>query len=191
LIYILTFFYIYHATIKKYNPQQNRKYYQVNQYIKAPQIRVIANDGENLGVISLAEAQQAAKERGLDLVMVTENANPPVCRIIDFKKFRYKEQKKDQSGRKKGKSQDVKEVRFTPFIGKNDLDNRIKKIRSFLEGGDKVKLTVKFVGRQITRKDFGNRVIQVVLEEIEDIAKVESEPKLQGKILAMTVKPRK
>lgn len=191
MIYILTFFYIYHATIKKYNPQQNRKYYQVNQYIKAPQIRVIANDGENLGVISLAEAQQAAKERGLDLVMVTENANPPVCRIIDFKKFRYKEQKKDQSGRKKGKSQDVKEVRFTPFIGKNDLDNRIKKIRSFLEGGDKVKLTVKFVGRQITRKDFGNRVIQVVLEEIEDIAKVESEPKLQGKILAMTVKPRK
>lgn len=123
--------------------------------------------------------------------MVTENAKPPVCKIIDFKKFRYNEQKKDQAGKKKTKTQEIKEVRFTPFIGKNDLDNRIKKIRAFLQDGDKVKLTVKFVGRQITRKDFGNRVMDEVMEQLEDIAKVEQEPRLQGKILAMTIKPIK
>ena len=123
--------------------------------------------------------------------MVTENANPPVCRIIDFKKFLYNEQKKDQAGKKKSKTQEIKEVRFTPFIGKNDLDNRVKKIRSFLEDGDKVKLTVKFVGRQITRKDFGDRVIQDVWQQVEDIAKIEQDPILQGKMLAMTIKPKK
>lgn len=134
---------------------------------------------------------EIAAERGLDLVMVTEQANPPVCRIIDFKKFRYNEQKKDEAGKKKGKTQDTKEVRFTPFIGRADLDSRVKKIRTFLEDGDKVKLSVKFVGRQITRKDFGNRVIEEVFEQIKDISKVEQEPKLQGKILAMVVKPNK
>jgi translation initiation factor IF-3 len=127
----------------------------------------------------------------MDLVEVTDKATPPVCRIIDFRKFRYNEQKKDQSGRKKGKSQDIKEVRFTPFIGRGDFDSRIKKIRSFLEEGDKVKLTVKFVGRQITRKDFGDRIMNEALVAVEDIAKVESEPTLQGKMLAMVIKPRK
>ena len=177
--------------MKRYAKQYKRKYYKINQYIQDPKVRVIIDGGENLGVIKLEEAKKIAAEKSLDLVVVTENAKPPVCKIIDFKKLRYNEQKKTQSGRKKGKVQDIKEVRFTPFIGKNDLDNRVKKIRTFLEDGDKVKLTVKFVGRQITRKDFGNRVIQTVYEEIEDIAKIEVEPKLQGKILAMIVKPKK
>jgi translation initiation factor IF-3 len=123
--------------------------------------------------------------------MVTEHANPPVCRIIDFKKFRYGEQKKEQAGKLKGKKQDVKEVRFTPFIGRGDFDSRVKKIRSFLEDGDKVKLTVKFVGRQITRKDFGDRVMGEAYQAVSDIAKVEQEPKLQGKLLAMVIKPKK
>jgi translation initiation factor IF-3 len=168
-----------------------KRYYKLNQYIKDPKVRVIDHDGKNLGVMDTSEALFQAKRDDMDLVMVTENAKPPVCRIIDFRKFRYNQQKKEQSGKQKGKKQDIKEVRFTPFIGKGDFDSRIKKIRAFLEDGDKVKLTVKFVGRQITRKDFGNRVMNNAWQAVQDISKVESEPKLQGKILAMTIKPKK
>lgn len=177
--------------MKKYAKQYPKKYYKVNQYIKAPQVRVLVDGGENLGILKLEEALKLASDQHADLVMVTENANPPVCKIIDFRKFRYNEQKKDQAGKKKTKSQELKEVHFTPFIGKNDLDNRVKKIRAFLNEGDKVKLVVKFVGRQITRKDFGDRVVDDVLNQIEDIAKIEQEPKLQGKFLAAIVKPKK
>ncbi|NMC36145.1 translation initiation factor IF-3 [Candidatus Beckwithbacteria bacterium] len=167
-----------------------KKYYKLNQYIKAPEVRVIDETGENIGVIATTEALFKARQKGLDLVEVTEKANPPVCRIVDFRKFRYNEQKKTEAGNKKGKSQDLKEVRFTPFIGRSDLENRVKKIRSFLEDGDKVKLAVKFVGRQITRKDFGDRVMNEALELLgEEYYKVESEPKLQGKMLSMVIKP--
>lgn len=168
-----------------------KKYYKLNQYIKDPEVRVINHDGENLGVIKTNEALFKAKQEQMDLVMVTENTKPPVCRIIDFRKFRYNQQKKDQSGKQKGKKQDVKEIRFTPFIGKGDFDNRINKIRSFLEDGDKVKLTVKFVGRQITHKDFGDRVMNEALQAVAEISKIESEPKLQGKVLSATIKPKK
>lgn len=167
-----------------------RKFYKLNQYIKAPKVRVIDDQGENLGILDTQEALFKAKQKEMDLVLVTENAKPPVARIIDFKKFRYNQQKKDQAGKQKGKKQDIKEIRFTPFIGKADLENRIKKIRSFLKDGDKVKLTVKFVGRQITRKDFGDKVMSQALEAVKDISKVEKEPKLQGKILSMTIKPK-
>ena len=175
--------------VKKYR-NQVKKYYKLNQYIKAPEVRLIDETGENIGVIATTEALFKARQKGLDLVEVTEKANPPVCRIVDFRKFRYNEQKKTEAGNKKGKSQDLKEVRFTPFIGRSDLENRVKKIRSFLEDGDKVKLTVKFVGRQITRKDFGDRVMTEALEALgEEYYKIESEPKLQGKMLSMVIKP--
>ena len=165
-----------------------KKFYKVNQYIKSQEVRVIT-DGENLGVIPLAEALFKAKQQGKDLVQVTDSVIPPVCKIIDFQKFRYQEQKKDQSGKKKGKTQEIKEVRFTPFIGRGDFESRLKKIKGFLEDGDKVKITVKFTGRQITRKDFGNRVMDNALEELGDICKVEQTPKLQGKMLFMIIKP--
>jgi translation initiation factor IF-3 len=165
-----------------------RKYYKVNQNIKVPEVRVIA-DGKNLGVMPTQEAMFKARQQGLDLVEVSSKAKPPICKIIDFRKFRYNEQKKDQAGKKKGKTQDVKEVRFTPFIGRGDFESRIKKIKTFLNDDDKVKLTVKFVGRQITRKDFGDRVLNNALQELEDLYKVESEPVLQGKILSMIIKP--
>lgn len=168
-----------------------KKYYKLNQYIVAPEVRVLGPEGENIGVLKTPEALFKAKQLGMDLVLVTENAKPPVARIIDFRKFRYNQQKKEQLGKQKGKKQDVKEIRFTPFIGKGDFDSRIKKIRSFLEDGDKVKLTVKFVGRQITRKDFGDRVMNDAFLAVEDIAKIEIEPKLQGKILGMVIKPKK
>jgi translation initiation factor IF-3 len=165
-----------------------KKFYKINQYIKADQVRLISEE-ENLGLVPLPEALFKAKQQGKDLVQVTEKVTPPVCKIIDFQKFRYQQQKKDQSGKKKGKTQEMKEVRFTPFIGKGDFDARIKKIRSFLEDGDKVKITVKFTGRQITRKDFGNKVMDNALQELGDICKVEQPSKLQGKMLYMIIKP--
>jgi len=105
-------------------------------------------------------------------------------------KFHYQEQKKHQQSFKKGKSQEIKEVRFTPFIGKADFESRIKKIKSFLETGDKVKLTVKFTGRQITHKDFGDRILDNTLKELIDLYNVEQNKKLQGKLLYMIIKPK-
>jgi translation initiation factor IF-3 len=168
-----------------------RKFFKINQYIRSPKVRVITDDGDNLGVITLDEAMFKARQMGLDLVQVTEKVEPPVCKIIDFRKFKYLQQKKDQSGKKKTKTQDCKEVRFTPFIGQGDFQARMKKIKGFLDEGDKVKLTVKFTGRQITRKDFGDRVINQALEELGDTITVEQQPKLQGKMLIMIVKPKK
>lgn len=168
-----------------------RKYFRINQNIRAEKVRVITEEGENLGVITVEEALFKARQLGLDLVEITDKATPPICKIIDFRKFKYNESKKDQSGKKKSKQQDIKEVRFTPFIGTGDFLNRIKKIRAFLEDGDKVKLTVKFTGRQITRKDFGDKVMSNALKELgEDLYSIEQHPKLQGKMLYMIIKPK-
>ena len=130
-----------------------------------------------------------AQEQGLDLVEVASKANPPVCKLINFKKFRYLERKKDSEGKKKSKRLELKEIRFTPFIGKNDLEYRIKKAEGFLKEGHKVKITVKFVGRQITRKEFGYDLLNTVTEKLRTLSSVELEPKFVGKLLSMTLAP--
>lgn len=134
-------------------------------------------------------ALDLARERGLDLVLVAPGANPPVAKLINFANFKYQQQKKDKAGRSRTKSSELKEVRLTPFIAENDLSNRIKKIREFLEDGDRVKINVKFVGRQITRKEFGEGIANQVIERLKDISIVDSEPKFQGKVLSATLKP--
>lgn len=165
-----------------------KKFYKINQFIKAEKVRVIV-DNENLGEMSLAEAFFRARQKGMDLVQVSDKVNPPICKIVDFRKFQYGEQKKEQAGKKKGNKQEVKEIWFTPFIGQGDFESRIKKIKTFLSQGNKVKLTVKFVGRQITRKDFGDRVLNQAMEALEDLFKIETNPVLQGKLLTMTIRP--
>lgn len=127
----------------------------------------------------------------MDLVEVAPNAKPPVCKIIDFKKFRYQEAKKEQAGRKKGKIKGSKEIRFTPFIAQNDYKIRVQRAKEFLTEGHKVKLVVKFVGRQITRKQFGFDLLKKAQEELKEVSKVESEPKFQGKLLMMVLTPTK
>lgn len=144
---------------------------------------MVGADGSQIGVISRDEALRRANEAGLDLVIVAENAKPPVAKIIAFAKFKYQQQQKESQGRKKAKTVEIKEVRFTPFIAEGDYQQRIKKARKFLEGGDKVRLTVKFVGRQITRKGFGENLISKAISELADCSRVEFNPKLQGKIL--------
>ena len=134
------------------------------------------------------EALFKARQKGLDLVEVAPKADPPVCKIIDFKKFKYQEAKKARAG-KKGKKHGLKGIRFTPFIAKKDFEGRVNRAQEFLSEGYKVKLTVKFVGRQITRKQFGYDLLKNAVQQLEEISKVESEPKLQGKLLVMILAP--
>ncbi|MFC1653522.1 translation initiation factor IF-3 [Patescibacteria group bacterium] len=166
-----------------------KKFYQLNQYIKAEELRVVDQDGGQVGVLKKQEALNRAREAGLDLVVVAEKAKPPVAKIVEFAKFKYQQQQKEAAGRKKAKTVDIKEVRFTPFIAEGDYNQRIKKARKFLEGRDKVRLTVKFVGRQITRKEFGKNLLEKAVAELEDIAKVEFAPRLQGKLYFTQLQP--
>lgn len=144
-----------------------------------------------MGVIPIGEALFKARQKRFDLVEVAPNTDPPVCKIIDFKKFIYQENKKVRSGRKMGKSKGPKEIRFTPFIAQNDYQIRIQKAKEFLAEGRSLKVVVKFLGRQITRKQFGYELLKKAQEELSEISKLESGPKLQGRLLAMVLKPKK
>ena len=166
-----------------------KRFYRINQYIEAPKVRVISEKGEQIGVIKLDEALFKARQQNLDLVEVAEKAKPPVCKIIDFKKFKYQESKKEQAGKRKNKQQDVKEFRFTPFIAQNDFEMRVKRAKKTLEGENKVKLTVKFVGRQMTRKEFGQNLLVKAIDQLKEISVVETAPKWQGRLLSTVLKP--
>lgn len=169
-----------------------RKIYQINQYIRAKEVRVVDEEGKQIGVMPLEKALKLAQEEGLDLVEVAAKTVPPVAKIIDFAKFKYQERRKHQLAKKKGaKGQDLKEIRFTPFIAENDFQIRLKRAREFLEEGNKVHLVVKFVGRQITRKEFGFDLIKRAYQSLEDIATMEREPNLKGKLLITTLSPAK
>ena len=150
---------------------------------------MISEKGEQIGVITLDEALFKARQQNLDLVEVAEKAKPPVCKIIDFKKFKYQESKKEQAGKRKNKQQDVKEFRFTPFIAQNDFEMRVKRAKKTLEGENKVKLTVKFVGRQMTRKEFGQNLLVKAIDQLKEISVVETAPKWQGRLLSTVLKP--
>jgi translation initiation factor IF-3 len=136
------------------------------------------------------KAVDQAQQKGLDLVLVAPNAKPPVAKIVDFAKFKYQQKQKHKSGKKKTKNVDIKEIRFTPFIAEGDFNFRIKKAREFLEDGNKVKLNVKFVGRQITRKQFGQDLLNKAIEQLSDLATIEREPNFQGKILSTQLQPK-
>jgi len=148
---------------------------------------VIGSDNKQIGVINREEALKKAKEENLDLVLIAENANPPVARIVDLGKFLYQEEKKNKKSKTKGS--DLKEIRFSPFIGEADYKTRIKRVKEFLEDKDKVKLTVVFLGRQMGSKSFGFELLKKVVNEFGDSIHVDSEPKFLGRHLSMTVSP--
>lgn len=141
--------------------------------------------------MTTSDALKKAKEAQLDLVVVAPRVNPPVAKIIDFSKFKYQQKQRDLAGRKKARSVDIKEIRFTPFIAEGDYAQRVKKARKFLTLGDKVRFTVKFVGRQITRKEFGFKLLEKAVEEVADISTIEFKPRLNGKLLFTQVQPMK
>lgn len=161
----------------------------VNEKIRAREVRLIDSNGDQLGVKSRQEALEIAGTRNLDLVLVAPNAKPPVCRIMDYGKYRFEQQKKEKEARKKQKVINVKEVRFTPGIGDHDFNTKLKNARKFLEKGDKVKATVRFRGRAITHKELGREVLDRMAEEVKDIATVESKAKMEGRNMFMMLAP--
>lgn len=167
------------------------KFYRINQYIQAKEVRVVDETGKQIGVMPIFAAIQKAREAGVDLVEVASGAKPPVAKIINFKKFKYLEAKKEKEEKKGIKGGELKEVRLSPFIAQNDLNTRIRKIKNFLEENNKVKVVVRFSGREITKKDFGYRVVNQVLENLAELAEKDSEPKFQGRDLFLTLSPKK
>lgn len=161
----------------------------VNENIRAREVRLIDSDGEQLGVKSRHEALNIAKDRNLDLVLVAPNAKPPVCRIMDYGKFRYEQQKREQAARRKQRTINVKEVRFSPGIGDHDFNTKLRQSRRFIKNGDKVKATVRFRGRAITHKDLGREVLERLAEELKDLAIIESRPKMEGRNMFMMLAP--
>jgi len=162
----------------------------VNESIRAKEVRLIDSNGDQLGVKSRNEALDIAQARELDLVLVAPKAKPPVCRVMDYGKYRFEQQKKEKEARKKQKVINVKEVRFTPGIGQHDFDTKLKNTRKFLEKGDKVKASVRFRGRAITHKDLGREVLNRLAEELEDSATIESKPKMEGRNMFMMLAPK-
>jgi translation initiation factor IF-3 len=166
------------------------KYYKINQNIRYPEARVIDEEGKQLGIMPVKEALDRAINLGLDLVEVTDKTTPPIIKIIDFQKFRYQENKKEKSGTSKG-GQDTKEIRLKPFMAENDMMVKVRQAEKFLKSGDRVKLVVKFQGRQITKKDFGEKVMATAIERLAEVSTLVEEPKFLGKLLIAQVKPKK
>lgn len=167
--------------IKRSKFKQQEKRYRINERIFAHTLRVIDAESKQIGVLSKNEALQLAKDQGLDLVEIAPMAKPPVAKIIDYNKFQYQVAKKKQEEKKKAKTSETKEIRLGPFMSDNDLQVMIRRGREFLTDGDKIRLVVKFRGRQITRSEFGRQVIQKVVDALSDISKVDREPKFEGR----------
>lgn len=162
----------------------------VNDGIRARELRLIDQNGEQLGVKSKAEALSIAERSNLDVVLVAPNAKPPVARIMDYGKYRFEQQKKDREVRKKQKVISIKEVRLSPTIDVNDFNTKLRNARKFLEKGDKVKASIRFKGRAITHKEIGQKVLDRLAEETSDLATVEQKPKMDGRSMFLVLAPK-
>jgi len=159
----------------------------VNERITSKEIRLIGADGENVGVVTPARAMDMADEAGLDLVEISPNANPPVCKIMDFGKFKYEQQKRESEARKKQKTIEVKEVKFRPNTDTHDYDVKMRNVFKFLENGDKVKISLRFRGREMAHLNLGRELLERVAEDVKDVGKVESMPKMEGRQMIMMI----
>ncbi|WPZ23248.1 translation initiation factor IF-3 [Sulfitobacter faviae] len=162
---------------------------RVNDKIRAPEIRLIGADGENVGVVSPQRAMEMADDAGLDLVEISPNAKPPVCKIMDFGKFKYEQQKRESEARKKQKIIEIKEVKFRPNTDKNDYDVKMRNVFKFLEGGDKVKVTLRFRGREMAHQNLGRELLERVAADTKEIGRVENFPKMEGRQMVMVIGP--
>ncbi len=169
--------------IRRNKTHDIRKDFRINERIYSDTLRVIDAEGKQIGVISKREALELAKSQGLDLVEIAPQAKPPVAKVIDFNKFLYNEEKKKREEKRNAKVSETKEIRLGPLMSDNDLQNMSRRSREFLDAGDKVRLVVKFRGRQIIHPEFGYEVIKKLIKSVEDISKVDREPHLEGKQL--------
>jgi translation initiation factor IF-3 len=161
-----------------------------DEFITVPKVRVIDQDGENIGVLYTKEAIATAHEVGLNLVEVSPGADPPVCKILDVGKFKYEAQKKAAAARKNQKTQEIKEIKMRPNIDDHDYDTKMKAVQRFIEEGDKVKLTLRFRGRELSHGELGLRLLERVRDDSADYAKVEHTPKMEGRQMLMVIGPR-
>ncbi|MGH6920938.1 MAG: translation initiation factor IF-3 [Geminicoccaceae bacterium] len=168
-----------------------REDYRINEQIDVPEVRLIDDAGEMLGVVSLRDALARADDLGLDLVEVSPTAQPPVCKILDYGKFKYEAQKKANAARKKQRVIEVKEIKMRPSIDDNDYNIKMRKIFSFLEEGDKVKVTMRFRGRELAHQDIAMRVLTRVRDQVGELAKVEQFPRMEGRQMVMVMAPSK
>ena len=162
----------------------------INEQIRDREVRLIGPDGEQIGVVSSREAQKIADEAGLDLVKIAPNAKPPVCKVIDYGKYRYEQQKREKEARKKQKTFDIKEVKLRPGIEDHDFNVKYKNAVRFLEDGDKVKVTIMFRGRELSHPELGEVLLNRMAQQLKEIAVVERVPKLEGKNMIMIVAPK-
>jgi translation initiation factor IF-3 len=164
---------------------------RINERIRVPQVRVIGDEGEQLGVMDIRDAIRAAREKGLDLVEVAATADPPVCRIIDFGKFQYEAKKKANEAKKKQVTITVKEVKFRPGTDDHDYSYRMKHAREWLEEGDKVKATIWFRGREMTHRELGARILERLENDLIDVGEVEARPRMEGNQMFIILGPKK
>ena len=176
---------------KNRKSHDKRRFYRRNEYINALTLRVLDNDGKQIGVLPKYEALKKARELDLDLVEIAPLAKPPVAKIVDFNKFLYQEEKKKKEEKKKAKSSETKELRLGPFMDDHDLKVIIKKATEFLQDNNKVKLVVKFKGRQIQHPEFGEKIIDRVVEALSHISKIEKERHFEGRQLIGILSPER
>src|SRR5690348_731358 len=163
---------------------------RVNEEIRAREVHLIDKDGTNRGTVPIAEALSAAQEAGLDLVEIAPNSSPPVCKILDYGKYKFQAQKKAAEARKKQKVVEVKEIKLRPMIDDHDYDVKMRSMKRFFEEGDKVKITLRFRGREMAHQELGYQLLNRVKGDIGQMAKVESEPRFEGRQMVMILAPR-
>ena len=178
-----------HPDLRKKRPKQQKTFYRTNEQIRANEVRVLDDKGKQLGVMKREEALAKAREQGIDLVEIAPKAKPPVAKVIEFGKFKYQEEKKLKKQKKGIKNVDVKELRFSPFIGEADYASRLKRIREFMAEGHKIRPVVKFKGRQMGSKQFGYNLLKRLLTDLEGNVNIDMEPKFIGRHLAMVISP--
>jgi translation initiation factor IF-3 len=162
----------------------------VNYEISVPNVRLVGPDGEMIGIVAIRDAIAQAEETGFDLVEISPNADPPVCKLLDFGKFKYEQQKKKNEARKKQKIIEVKEIKLRPNIDDHDYDVKMRAATNFLDEGDKVKVTMRFRGREMMHQDLGMNVLMRVKDQLDPLAKVEQTPQLEGRQMTMVLAPK-
>lgn len=174
---------------KKQKKKVKQTFYRLNQWIQAPEVRVIDEAGKQVGVMPPMQAWEIARKEGKDLVEIAPKAVPPVTKIIDFKKFKFLESKKQQKEKKKAKKVELKEIRFSPFIAENDFNFRIERAQEFLADGDRVRLVVLFKGREMGKRQFGYDLLKKAIDQLRATGRVEVEPKFIGRRLEIALSP--
>ena len=164
--------------------------HQINEEIRDKEVRLIGEDGAQLGIMSSEEALKIAAEKELDLVKIAPGSNPPVCRVMDYGKYRFEQSKREKEARKNQRVIEVKEIRMSPSIGLNDFNVKLKNGQKFLREGDRVKVTVRFRGREMAHTDLGEELLKRFAEECADIGNVDKTPKLEGRNMSMFMSPK-